>query len=88
MVAGAERLSPDVREAFALKFQKPIFEGYGATETTPVASVNLPDSLNTDDWRVQTGNKPGHRRHAPAGHQLPHRRPGEPGAPCRRARTA
>jgi len=59
VVAGAERLSPDVREAFALKFQKAIYEGYGATETTPVASCNLPDSLNTDDWRVQTGNKPG-----------------------------
>jgi acyl-[acyl-carrier-protein]-phospholipid O-acyltransferase/long-chain-fatty-acid--[acyl-carrier-protein] ligase len=59
VVAGAERLSPDVREAFALKFQKSIFEGYGATETTPVASCNLPDALNTDDWRVQIGNKPG-----------------------------
>jgi acyl-[acyl-carrier-protein]-phospholipid O-acyltransferase/long-chain-fatty-acid--[acyl-carrier-protein] ligase len=59
VVAGAERLSPDVREAFALKFNKPIYEGYGATETTPVASCNLPDSLNTDDWRVQVGNKPG-----------------------------
>jgi acyl-[acyl-carrier-protein]-phospholipid O-acyltransferase/long-chain-fatty-acid--[acyl-carrier-protein] ligase len=59
VVAGAERLSPDVREAFALKFRKPVYEGYGATETTPVASCNLPDSLNTDDWRVQIGNKPG-----------------------------
>jgi acyl-[acyl-carrier-protein]-phospholipid O-acyltransferase/long-chain-fatty-acid--[acyl-carrier-protein] ligase len=59
VVAGAERLSPDVRESFALKFGKPIYEGYGATETTPVASCNLPDSLDTDDWRVQIGNKPG-----------------------------
>ncbi len=59
VVAGAERLSPDVRESFALKFQKPIYEGYGATETTPVASCNLPDSLSTEDWRVQTGNRPG-----------------------------
>jgi acyl-[acyl-carrier-protein]-phospholipid O-acyltransferase/long-chain-fatty-acid--[acyl-carrier-protein] ligase len=59
VVAGAERLSPDVREAFALKFQRPIYEGYGATETTPVASVNLPDRLDTDDWQVQAGNRPG-----------------------------
>jgi acyl-[acyl-carrier-protein]-phospholipid O-acyltransferase/long-chain-fatty-acid--[acyl-carrier-protein] ligase len=59
VVAGAERLSPDVREAFGLKFNKPIYEGYGATETTPVASCNLPDSLNTQDWKVQVGNRPG-----------------------------
>ena len=59
VVAGAERLGPDVREAFALKFNQPIYEGYGATETTPVASCNVPDTLNTDDWTVQVGNKPG-----------------------------
>jgi acyl-[acyl-carrier-protein]-phospholipid O-acyltransferase/long-chain-fatty-acid--[acyl-carrier-protein] ligase len=59
VVAGAERLSPEVREAFALKFNKTIYEGYGATETTPVASCNLPNRLSTEDWSVQTGNKPG-----------------------------
>jgi acyl-[acyl-carrier-protein]-phospholipid O-acyltransferase/long-chain-fatty-acid--[acyl-carrier-protein] ligase len=59
VVAGAERLSPDVREAFALKFRKAIYEGYGATETTPVASVNLPDRLDTSYWKVQTGSRPG-----------------------------
>jgi acyl-[acyl-carrier-protein]-phospholipid O-acyltransferase/long-chain-fatty-acid--[acyl-carrier-protein] ligase len=59
VVAGAERLSPDVRTAFSLKFNKPIYEGYGATETTPVASVNLPDALDPESWKVQTGNRPG-----------------------------
>jgi acyl-[acyl-carrier-protein]-phospholipid O-acyltransferase / long-chain-fatty-acid--[acyl-carrier-protein] ligase len=59
LVAGAERLSPDVREAFALKFHKPIYEGYGATETTPVASVNVPDALDTDSWKTQLGSRPG-----------------------------
>lgn len=59
VVAGAERLNPDVREAFQLKFNKPIFEGYGATETTPVASVNLPDALDNNYWQVQHGNKIG-----------------------------
>lgn len=59
VVAGAERLNPEVRDAFQLKFNKPIFEGYGATETTPVASVNLPDVLDNNYWQVQQGNKIG-----------------------------
>ncbi len=59
VVAGAERLNPDVRAAFALKFNKAILEGFGATETTPVASVNLPDLLETTDWQVQVGSRPG-----------------------------
>ena len=37
------KLNPVVREAFLTRFNKNTFlEGYGATETTPVASVNLP----------------------------------------------
>ena len=59
IVAGAEKLSPDVREAFKLKFNKDIYEGYGATETTPVASVNIPDQLDSNHWRVQLGSKLG-----------------------------
>jgi len=59
VVAGAERLNPDVREAFCKKFNKPIYEGYGATETTPVASVNLPDQLDARYWKVQQGQKLG-----------------------------
>ncbi|UTW44820.1 acyl-[ACP]--phospholipid O-acyltransferase [bacterium SCSIO 12696] len=59
VVAGAEKLSPDVREAFKLKFNKEIYEGYGATETSPVASVNVPDRLDPNDFRVQLGSKAG-----------------------------
>lgn len=59
VVAGAERLNPEVREAFSLKFGKPIYEGYGTTETTPVASVNLPDRLDVAHWQVQTGGRAG-----------------------------
>lgn len=58
-VAGAEKLAPEVRDAFKLKFNKDILEGYGATETTPVASVNLPDVLDFNYWQVQVGNKQG-----------------------------
>jgi acyl-[acyl-carrier-protein]-phospholipid O-acyltransferase / long-chain-fatty-acid--[acyl-carrier-protein] ligase len=59
VVAGAEKLSPDVRDAFKLKFNKDIYEGYGATETTPVASVNIPDAIDVNYWSVQLGNKQG-----------------------------
>lgn len=59
VVAGAERLDPAVREAFAQKFGKSIYEGYGATETTPVASVNVPDYLDPSNWKVHAGSKPG-----------------------------
>jgi acyl-[acyl-carrier-protein]-phospholipid O-acyltransferase/long-chain-fatty-acid--[acyl-carrier-protein] ligase len=59
VVAGAEKLAMDVREEFHDKFNKVIYEGYGATETTPVASVNIPDQLDTNDWHVQVGSKIG-----------------------------
>ncbi|MBI5618945.1 MAG: MFS transporter [Gammaproteobacteria bacterium] len=59
VVAGAEKLSPQVREAFKLKFNKEVLEGYGVTETTPVASCNIPDELEFGSWRVQTGTKHG-----------------------------
>ncbi len=59
VVAGAEKLSPEVRDAFKLKFNKEIYEGYGTTETTPVASVNIPDRIDPRDWKVQLGSKPG-----------------------------
>ncbi len=59
VVAGAERLNPEIRDNFSLKFGKSIYEGYGTTETTPVATVNLPDRIGIDDWKVQTGDKKG-----------------------------
>jgi acyl-[acyl-carrier-protein]-phospholipid O-acyltransferase/long-chain-fatty-acid--[acyl-carrier-protein] ligase len=59
VVSGAERLSDKVRHDFELKFGKRIYEGYGATETTPVATVNIPDAMDTTDWKVQQGNIPG-----------------------------
>ncbi len=59
VVAGAERLSPEVRESFKLKFNKEIYEGYGTTETTPVAGVNIPDRIDPQDWQVQEGSRLG-----------------------------
>lgn len=59
VVAGAEKLALEVREEFLSKFNKVIYEGYGATETTPVTSVNVPDQLDSNDWHVQVGSKLG-----------------------------
>ncbi len=59
VIAGAERLNPDSREAFKAKFHINILEGYGTTETSPVASVNIPDQLDTTYWKTQLGNTPG-----------------------------
>lgn len=59
VIAGAERLSNDVRTMFESKFNKPIYEGYGCTETTPIACINVPDHLDKNYWTVHVGQKRG-----------------------------
>ncbi|GAA0683161.1 acyl-[ACP]--phospholipid O-acyltransferase [Marinobacterium maritimum] len=59
VVAGAEKLSPSIKSGFEGRFKVPVLEGYGCTETTPVASVNLPDYLDTRWWNVQVGERQG-----------------------------
>ncbi|WP_159991268.1 acyl-[ACP]--phospholipid O-acyltransferase [Pelistega ratti] len=59
VIAGAEKLKADVKEVFRLKFGLEIYEGYGATETAPVASVNMPNILDPDSLKEFTFNKVG-----------------------------
>jgi len=59
IVAGAERLKPEIKRAFREKFGVDIYEGYGATETSPVISVNMPDMLDIDTMQPVIGNKLG-----------------------------
>lgn len=57
--AGAEKIREDVRQLYRSKFKLEIFEGFGCTETTPVAAVNTRDVLMDDYKTVLEGNKPG-----------------------------
>jgi acyl-[acyl-carrier-protein]-phospholipid O-acyltransferase/long-chain-fatty-acid--[acyl-carrier-protein] ligase len=43
IVTGAEKLPAELAKAFEEKFGKPVEQGYGLTETSPVVSTNLPD---------------------------------------------
>jgi long-chain acyl-CoA synthetase len=43
--SGGAALPVDLKEEFEERYRLPIFEGYGLSETSPVASFNLPDKL-------------------------------------------
>ena len=78
LVCGAEKLPQSLADEFHAKFGIRPLEGYGCTELSPAAIINVPD------WRQgdlhQVGNKPG-----TIGHPLPgvaarivHRQTGDP----------
>jgi acyl-[acyl-carrier-protein]-phospholipid O-acyltransferase/long-chain-fatty-acid--[acyl-carrier-protein] ligase len=64
VMAGAEKLKPRIADAFEKRFGIRPLEGYGATELSPVAALNVPDV--TVARVTQTGAKPG-----TVGHPLP-----------------
>ncbi len=55
VMAGAEKLRKSVADSFEAKFKIRPMEGYGATELSPVVSLNLPDTKS--DGVHQVGNK-------------------------------
>lgn len=54
VVAGAEKLQSEVRAMFEKKFGIEICEGYGATELSPVASANQPNTENKTRNKIGT----------------------------------
>ncbi|NMC64257.1 MAG: AMP-binding protein, partial [SAR324 cluster bacterium] len=63
-IAGAEKLRTRVAKAFNEAFGFTPLEGYGCSELSPVAMINLPDIREAT--RDQIGNKPG-----TVGHPIP-----------------
>ena len=59
VIAGAEKLPTEIAQLFKERFGKEIWEGYGATETTPAASCNVHDAIVPDTYHVQVGGKAG-----------------------------
>jgi acyl-[acyl-carrier-protein]-phospholipid O-acyltransferase/long-chain-fatty-acid--[acyl-carrier-protein] ligase len=57
VVVGAEKMPLDLAAAFEEKFGVRPIEGYGATETSPVAAVNIPD--HRSPVVTQVGTKEG-----------------------------
>src|SRR5205085_4414045 len=47
VITGAEKLPLDLAKNFEERFNQRVFEGYGLTDTSPVISVNLPDTKPT-----------------------------------------
>jgi acyl-[acyl-carrier-protein]-phospholipid O-acyltransferase/long-chain-fatty-acid--[acyl-carrier-protein] ligase len=60
VVTGAEKLTDDLRKSFKEKFNVEILQGYGLTETSPVANVNQPHPpVTTEAADEQIGHKAG-----------------------------
>lgn len=51
VVTGAEKLPVDVSDAYEKKFGHRPVEGYGCTELSPLASVNIPASRSVDNFQ-------------------------------------
>jgi acyl-[acyl-carrier-protein]-phospholipid O-acyltransferase/long-chain-fatty-acid--[acyl-carrier-protein] ligase len=64
IITGAEKLKPRVADSFHQKFGVRPYEGYGATELSPVCTLSLPDV--EIDGVLQIGSKEGS-----VGHPLP-----------------
>lgn len=63
-VVGAEKMKPELAQAFKDKFGVDLFEGYGCTELSPVVAVGAPGY--SDPIEKQPGHKPG-----TVGHPIP-----------------
>jgi acyl-[acyl-carrier-protein]-phospholipid O-acyltransferase/long-chain-fatty-acid--[acyl-carrier-protein] ligase len=60
LITGAEKLPDELANAFQTRFGKEVLQGYGLTETSPVASVNMPTLTTAKPGQaVQPSNRLG-----------------------------
>jgi acyl-[acyl-carrier-protein]-phospholipid O-acyltransferase/long-chain-fatty-acid--[acyl-carrier-protein] ligase len=59
LLLGAEKLQPRTAQEIRDKLHLEPLEGYGTTEMSPVAAVNVPFDVTLPDGRVVPGNRPG-----------------------------
>ncbi|HEV2352082.1 MAG TPA: acyl-[ACP]--phospholipid O-acyltransferase [Terriglobia bacterium] len=63
-IVGAEKMKPELAQAFKEKFGIDLYEGYGCTELSPVVAAGAPGYSGPDE--IQPGHKPGS-----VGHPIP-----------------
>lgn len=56
IVGGAEKVRQELRDTFKLKFGKDIYEAYGSTELTPMATINYRNVLLDDFLTMEKCN--------------------------------